>query len=992
MRKPAELPEITPYPSQVLADLMFDEGSETYEVIMDGILEAAEVARIAIEDNPAKGPDDLWELERAYQTQEKFLPGQLLYFLPEARALPEHDLTQEEVEAFFVELLKSHNEHYQRRLIQEGGLKRTDEGLYVDLDFTLGIILGFATTARFNHINHNRESSSELVYFPPVKATNMADATKKIQDTLSDAIEKTLLTPENLAVFKQHPDWLLIVPQKMLKKAFLESHPEFADALLEALGAAIFMRICAQLCFDEILTTRPYMPLWTLYFKKKKAAINDDNPALLEAIQTIWAYEGKGLPRSLDRMINVKRVRIEAADVQANVAPIIEASETVEYFEPQEINTRLKNGHIDISTKPWPQGAFLHLVVRGVARSKKTQNTTIYCFDSWEQLQRAIIHKPENYSFSVAGFICDSKTAFPNANTMSGIDESHWCTVNKISDPEPIVASTTDASPASQQQGTNLPTDLRTPLKRCTPCEEALILANELDWQIHLAENLIEYLDEFEKIFEAITWNERLISFTPRTKTESVNCLEPFTIDADTLTIVNPVLKAKSQDLDTEILSFLVSWAEAKKDQQVQEEQNLAEQEQTKKHRKEVSDWRQADDSRKIKGQACREAIGFRPWEDYQQGTHKGPNGLELALYAWDKTCVSRDFLPKLNHLLGQLAQAGVKVSYEKALLQSGRQRDVILDALAFKIPDANLEFQLRINREAESPSEIFSLEFDDAVPDPWRNEAARWAIGTVCMMGIITLPKDKSPLNAGKQSRPNNSGHFTFKVDRKRAKQSRESKSSYLNLVHRLNEKRGRIKAVASGGCGFEWDGSWADFADAGFSVYQNAFFKAEPKRDPAESKADYELILKDERWQKYAILRLWKTMKQGQKVGDLNHRSSVGPYSEKMAEVAQAAWERMSPEEQAAFSSITSPSEAAQFTFKHGEDKQCNFIRTLISMWQAAEIGLFVRTEPIYVTFDSVLQHCQKEGVEIMARSQEDLDAIEEVGLPDLKIIRNF
>jgi len=977
MEKPAELPEITPYPSQVLADLMFDEGSETYEVIMNGILEAAEVARIAIEDNPAKGPDDLWELERAYQSQEKTLPGQLLYFLPEARALPEHELAQEAVEAFFVELLKSHNEHYQRRLIQEGGLKRTDEGLYVDLDFTLGIILGFAVTSRLNSVNHNTENSRDLVYFPPIKATNMADATKKIQDTLSDAIEKTLLTPENLAVFKQHPDWLLIVPPKMLKKAFLESHPEFADALLEALGAAIFMRICAQLCFDEILTARQYIPLWTRYFKAKKDAINGDNPALLEAIQTIWAYEGKGLPRSLDRMINVKRVRIEASDVQANVAPIIEEDPEVTFASPTPLSYQVENETITLTTEANTEGANLHIVVWEKSNSGNQRNPRFYCFSETNSAQ---VLKP-NKRFEVAAFWCAKSTPFNSQSELSVVPDDAYCETTNTT-PRPLDPAK-EAPVVSQPQKDTKKHAINTSQSR----NPAMIAAAERlteasNWQEELALKLMACIDHFDQVFEEPTWhNDNEVSF--RIQGEGANAY--FTIQIDPLDFVAPDHELVEEYLKEEALPLLISWAQAKKEQGKAKEQLTLD-------RAAVSDWRQADDFRKIKGQACREAIGFRPWEDYQQGTHKGPNGLELPLYAWDKACVSRAFLPKLDHLLGQLAQAGINVSYEKSLLQSGKQRDVVLDRLGFEIPDANLKFQLRINREAESPSEIFNLEFDDAVPDPWRNEAARWAIGTVCMMGIITLPKDKSPLNAGKQSRPNNSGHFTFKVDRKRAKQSRESKSSYLNLVHRLNEKRGRIKAVASGGRGFERDGSWADFADAGFSVYQNAFFKAEPKRDPAESKADYELILKDERWQKYAILRLWKTMKQGQKVGDLNHRSSVGPYSEKMAEVAQAAWELMSPEEQAAFNSITSPSEAVQFTFKHGEDKQCNFIRTLISMWQAAEIGLFVRTEPIYITFDSVLQHCQKEGVEIMARSQEDLDAIEEVGLPDLKIIRNF
>lgn len=977
----AVLPEITPYNSEILAALMFEGDGECYNNLLDRIIEVADLAQTAI----LNAEDETYDLDAIFEKDVTILPGQILFFLLEARALPEYDLKESDVKSFFQAVLISHNDSYQSSM-RDSSLREAKEGLYLDPDVAVEIILNYPVSARLNYINIPLGVVEKSIYFPPTPLIKTDDAREQIEDGVKEALTKTLLHPDTIADFKDHPDWLLICPPRMLKKSFLRANPQFEAAALEALGVTIFMRICAQMGFDDILTTKAFLPLWARYFEEKKAAINNENPALLQAIQTIWAYENKGIPPSLLRILGNKPVEIQTKDTADRVTPIVEAPET-NYGSSQAINCRIKNRQIEISTAPWPDNFSLHLVVRGVAKSRRTQNTIVYCFSSWEDLQAAHIDKPQNYDFQVTGFLCDRANAFSNANSMAGVPDEFWCEINKVQDPEPISAAAEDPLEEDPSSQFSLPDDLRTPLLLCEPCVAAMALANELDWQTHLAEQLIDYLDKFENLFEVVSWDGDFVTFTPRVGTEIFNALEPFTVDANALKITEPVFRKRAPDLDEELMELLVSWAQAKKEQHGNDEK-------LKRDRQEVADWRQANPFRQAKGTACRKALSFRPWEDYQSGTHKGPQGLEIPLYAWDKACVLRTYMPKIKHLLAQLEKAGMKTSYDKGLLESKEQRDVVLDKINFEIPETGLKFSLKINREAESSSEIFQLEFDDSTPEPWRNEAARWAIGTVCMMGIITLPKDKSPLVDGKTDRPNDVSHFSFKADPKRRRNSKEkaeSTSSYGNIVTRLNEGRGRVKSIANGR-GFDWNASWTDFSDAGQAVFQNAFFREDSRCDASGSQADYELILKDERWQKYAVLRLWKTLKLDQKIGDLAHRSSIGPYSKNMTAVAEKAWRLISKEDQSAFISIDSPTAAAEFTFKHGESENVNFIRTLASMWQEAGIGLYIQKEPIYVTFDTVAQHCQREGVTIIARSQEDLDALEELGLPDLKIKKTF
>ena len=982
MRRTLALKESEAYQSNLLAEQVFADNGETFERTHQAIVDATEIAQIVIEH----GQEFAEGIKAAYAKSRSITINQVLYYLTEAKAMPDYALEEGALDDFFMRLLASINQFYAQAQVKES-VQKNDQSLLVNHAKATELILKNAVAARLNFVNHNA-SSERLIFFPPLKGVQKAASINKLEKDIHAELTNYLSSDEGIEQFKTHPEWIVLCTPALLKPDLLKENEALKSALLTALEVAVFLRVCTKLSFDDTLTADRYLPLWKIFFESKQMALNDENQLLLQAVETLWEYRD-GIPKSFyRRFINTpvaKEIQAPKGVAQLTgekVQAIIKAPE-VKYAPPQSINSRCRGRQLEISTSPWPAGTFLHLVVRGVARSRKTQNTTIYCFATWEELQKAIIEKPQNFDYQVSGFLCDRSTAFPNANSTSGVPEEFWCETRKVINPAPQVATEIQTS-VIQEFEPVLPDNLRTPLTKCQPCVEAMDLANELDWQTHLAEQLIEYIDKFEEIFASIQLEGDLITFAPRTGTKVFNCLETFTVDAVTLKIVHPTFKALSPDLDDELMALLVSWAIAK-----QEKDSALEK--REKIRREISEWRQANEFRKAKGKACREAISFKPWEEYQQGVHRGPKGLELPLYSWDKTCVASAFIPKMKHLTAQLAKAGIKATFVKGLLESQKDRNVVLDHIEFDIKDVGIKFQIKINREAEGPSEIFELKFEDNTPESWQNEAARWAIGTVCMMGIITLPPDKSPLVAGKKDRPNDASHFSFKTERKRAKSSKESKSSYLNLVNRLNNEKGRIKSIANGR-GFVWDGSWADFADAGLTVYQNAFFREEKHFDAAKSQVDYDLILNDARWQKYAVLRLWQTLKQGQKIDDLAHRSSVGAFSERMTKIALEAWDLLSPEEQSQFVQITSPTAASEFTFTHGEAENCNFIRTLISMWQKADIGLFVQTEPVFVSFETVMQHCQKEGVIIVARSQEDLDALEELGLPDLKIETAF
>lgn len=279
--------------------------------------------------------------------------------------------------------------------------------------------------------------SEVLLYEPGSTKWRKSD---KVETFLQGMLVK-IFSENGVRSAPERPDLLLAfaaTPRggKVVSEA-LKSERYFQAFVLNALDFFLWNHQHSSIDLGQVLCCNPTLfPAWEHYLqcRLKQSA----QPAvLLEQYQDLWRHNPRGWEALLAKVFPESTEPV-SGEVITFAQRLGEASTPMAKLEDINFGPKsygrfsVARGCVRLEMDDWPDGFFLHLIVRGKDDSKSLRTTECTVIESPAALKEAVIPEPNGLELELSGFFCDQEDPFKDQRAWGAIATDHWCKLESL--------------------------------------------------------------------------------------------------------------------------------------------------------------------------------------------------------------------------------------------------------------------------------------------------------------------------------------------------------------------------------------------------------------------------------------------------------------------------------------------------------------------------------------------------------------------------------